>query len=166
MIDFSRLTGRTSNSNGSGNRSAGSPSSHLTSNLQHVASDIAELAELQSELIAVDLRRTLRMLVIPVLLGIVGALVAATASLLGFAGLAIWLKETNALELHTAFLLVSAAAVAFGILCIVTGAILVWVWGIPLGRSWNELKLNLAWMRRALLDSPAKRRPTNHTSSS
>lgn len=130
-----------------------SPSGNFGENLQSVAGDLADLAQLQAELFGVDARRTVRSLLLPSLLALVGGLVVATASLLAFAGLGLWLHTAQGFSLHVAFLLAAGGAFLFGLVCLgVAYGIVRWR-GIPLSRSWQELKLNLAWTRRALFGS-------------
>lgn len=133
-----------------GRSGPGSPTGRFTRNLQNVAGDLADLGQLQAELFAIDGRATVRTLILPALLGIVGGLVVATASLLAFAGLGLWMHAVHGYALHVAFLLAAAGAFAFGLLCLAAGWLFVRWSGIPLSRSWRELKLNLAWTRRAL----------------
>jgi hypothetical protein len=134
----------------------GSPTSHLTDNLQHVAGDIADLCELQAELFATDGRATVRQMIVPIVLGIVGAVVLATSSLLAFTALALWLHVAWNFSLGGAFLIAAVGALLFGLLCVVLGYLIVRWRRFALARSWHELKLNLAWTRRALFGAPKK----------
>ena len=122
----------------------------VVGNAADVVSDVAELAELQGKLLAVDIKAASRRTLISlgllavglcVLLGIVPVLLFAVAELF----------EARA-DLSPAVALLASAGcgAAFCIASFVVAALLLWSGIAELETSLHELKRNLRWIKRSL----------------
>lgn len=134
-----------------GRHATESPASKVGSNLAGLTHDLMTLAELQCQLVAVDLRDGLSKSLIPVVM-IIGAILLALGTmpviLLGIG----WSLVTSAgLSIGITFLLVSLAA-------LILAGLVAW-WGSTqliqalsvLKRSQNELRENIRWVKQALV---------------
>lgn len=146
-------------------RPAGSPVDTMSRNLGDFAADLISLAELQWELLKVDVRDSVRGGLIPVFLAVACLPLLLAALPVFLAGISLLLIRRGGLSDDVAFLL-TAGGVIFIVAAVVTVAVtrLREPW-IKLSRSRQELHQNVLWIKNALKQTSARRDLENPRSS-
>lgn len=136
-----------------GNGSTVAPTVALRRNMADVAYDVATLAELQAKLLRADVMEIKDRLLLPVILGVVAAVVLLASLPVAMAALAMVFYEvaelTMASSLGLAALigLVVAAGVGVGAWLMLRNAF------DPISRSQTELARNVQWIKHVLKHS-------------
>jgi hypothetical protein len=114
--------------------------------------DLLKLADLQVQLLTFDVRRFWSQAWTSVLILLAGAAMLIAALPVAMFGCAEYLRQSLSLSIEFALLLVSGGAL------LVAGGVIAWsarrlsVAAVPLRRSADEFRENLAWMRGLLHD--------------
>jgi hypothetical protein len=129
---------------------AGASAGQVASNVAGFGENLLNMAELQAQMTAIELRQNVEALRIAAAVAVTGALMALAALPIILAGIAELLVTELGLRRGSAFLIVGFASLAFGaVSIIVTG---LWVGrkrlGFPL--SSEEFSRNLSWVRTVL----------------
>lgn len=125
--------------------------SDVISQLGNFGVDILTLAELQAELLRVDSKDAVRQAIWPSVLAIVGLGFIMGCFPLAVFGISWWLAGATSLSLAGASLVVAGTGLVIaGLVFYAAWRSLTQVWGY-FGRSREELKQNLNWIKRALV---------------
>jgi hypothetical protein len=132
-----------------------SPTGEIRHGVRQIARDVGALAELQAELLQVELRAWLRTCAVPVLaLGVSAAIIGLASTPILLLALAHALVEYAALSLPAALASAGGAGVAIAAIC----AALAWRQakrgGGAFSRFKNELTRNIRWVK-SVLSRPA-----------
>jgi len=125
------------------------PAKGMTRNVSELASDVASLAELQTRLLVVDAKESVRRLIPPVVLGALGL-----ALLLG--SIPVLLMGVAQLLVYAGLGPAASLFIAFAIGALIAGLSLLAAWLLlrdsfsTFERSREEFQKNLAWIKDAL----------------
>ncbi len=132
-------------------RQRGSHPSDVISQLGNFGVDVITLAELQAELLRVDSRDAVRQLTWPLVLAVIGCGFIVGCFPLAVFGVSWWLAGATSLSLAGASLIVAGSGLVIaGIVFYAAWRSLTRAWKY-FSRSHEELKQNLNWLKRALV---------------
>jgi len=130
------------------NRSAGFPPSATARGVVQVTSHIAALLDLQLDLLRIDAREVARLLIVPAIL----VVAAMTFALAGFVALVLCfaaaLVQIANLSVAMALLVAALAAILIAASAMIGAVRMLRRSRVPFGRSLQEARSNLAWVRR------------------
>jgi hypothetical protein len=132
-----------------------SPSGEIRHGVRQIARDVGALAELQAELLQVELREWLRSCAVPVVaFGVIAAIIGLASAPVLLLALAFALEEYAGLSLPAALSAAGGAGLAVAALC----AALAWRQakraGGAFSRFKNELTRNIRWVK-SVISRPA-----------
>src|SRR5688572_6887891 len=130
-----------------------SPFVSVARDVSQVAHDVVELAELQAALARTELQGWWKQFIMPVVLLLIGAVVAASCILLLMASAALQLSEVAELSVPLSLLLVAVAGIVLTLALSGAAYLLIKKTRGPLQQSKQELTRNLRWIKTALKTS-------------
>lgn len=136
-----------------GHNGKASPFVTVARDVGQVAHDVVELAELQAALAKIELQGWWKQFIMPIALGVIASVIAASSLLFLLASAALQLEAMTELSIALCvFLVACGAAVIAGILVGVAYARIKKARG-PLEQSKHEFSRNLRWIKTALKSS-------------
>jgi len=131
----------------------GSPEGRLVGGLAEFGNDVFTLLELQIRLTKLDLRECLSRALIPLVLIVVGAIVALGTVPVALFGIAELLAAALKISLGAALLLTAGGALVLAFIVMVVAALRLGPSLASFRRSQEEFSRNLAWIRTVILYS-------------